>query len=185
MPVPFLGADCFVRGRHNGVCLLHWRGMHLETEAPFLLALRPAARREPQPTNGRRQGRRVARHAGLRLPLAPAVTFRAWLYLRPPPSARGTAHPNWNILNDPAPGMRTDADEFRPVAANRSPGAHPILAGHANLACPLAPAALLVVLRTGFLVVAICKHACKLFILACIVGAGSQQFAQSPRAGQV
>jgi len=34
--LPFLGADCFSQGRHNGVCLLHWRGLHLETEEPFL-----------------------------------------------------------------------------------------------------------------------------------------------------
>ena len=32
--LPFLGAHCFSRGRHNGVCLLHWRGLHLETEEP-------------------------------------------------------------------------------------------------------------------------------------------------------
>ena len=36
MVLPFLGTDCFPQGRHNGVCLLHSRGLHLETEEPEL-----------------------------------------------------------------------------------------------------------------------------------------------------
>ena len=32
LAIPFLGAAWLPRGRHNGVCLLHWRGLHLETK---------------------------------------------------------------------------------------------------------------------------------------------------------
>ena len=31
--LPFPGVDCFARERHNGVCLWHWLGLHLETDA--------------------------------------------------------------------------------------------------------------------------------------------------------
>ena len=34
LALPFPGSDCFPRGRHSGVCLLRWRGLHLETEEP-------------------------------------------------------------------------------------------------------------------------------------------------------
>ena len=33
--LPFPGADCFTGGRHSGVCLLHWCGLHLETGEPL------------------------------------------------------------------------------------------------------------------------------------------------------
>lgn len=31
---PFLNANRFAQGRHNGVCLLHWSHLHPETESP-------------------------------------------------------------------------------------------------------------------------------------------------------